>query len=77
MNSQTTELSCEDNLIRGGVSIHPRLDRLMKNSPIVRLSEKGYKIAPKSNINRETHGQNANNGVLMQPMDRSESGVEE
>ena len=36
-----------------------RLDRLLKNSSIVRLSEKGYKIAPKSNINRETHGQRA------------------
>jgi len=34
-------------------------------SPIARLSKKGYVMCPKKNINRETHKQNANNGVLM------------
>jgi hypothetical protein len=35
-----------------------RLNKLLENSPIARLSAKGYKIAPKSVFNRETHGQN-------------------
>jgi len=53
-----------------------RLDRLLKNSPIVRLSDKGYKIAPKSNINRETHRQNGQIGSEMPTEGSSEEGLE-
>jgi len=53
-----------------------RIVKLKKISPITRLSEKGYTICPKKNINRETHKQNAKNSDLMPSIGVSEGGLE-
>ena len=53
------------------------VNKLKQISPIARLSEKGYTICPKRKINRETHGQDANNGVFMGSVVGSGEGLDE